>query len=68
MALNYAFKSSFIMEYLNKVLLLSNDPKDLAYFIFPIYAFHNSIKLSYQKASYNKRKDPVWIVAVLESR
>lgn len=66
--LNYAFSSHFVLDYLNKVLLFSNDPKDLAYFIFPIYSLHNGIKLSYLKSTYNRRKDPIWIVAVLDSR
>ena len=54
------------MESLNKVLLLSTDPKDLGFFIFPIYSLHNGIKVSYQKAGYKTRKDNIWIVAVLE--
>lgn len=63
--LNYAFKSNYILKSLNTVLLLSKDPMDLGYFIFPIFALHNGIKLSYPKSNNNKRKDPIYIVAVL---
>lgn len=63
--LDYVFKSHFILESLNKVLLLSKDPMDLGYFIFPIFALHNGIKKSYPKSSHNRRKEPIYIVAVL---
>ena len=53
---------------MNKILLLSKDPKDLAYFIFPIYALHSGIKAKYSKAIYNKRKEPMYIVAALEGK
>ena len=62
---SYAFKINFILESLNKVLLLSKDPMDLGYFIFPIWGLNNGIKISYTKASYNRRKEPIYIVAVL---
>jgi hypothetical protein len=66
--INYAFKSQFILESLNKVLLLSKDPKDLSYFIFPIHSLHRGISAAYPKETYYRRKDPIFIVAVLESR
>lgn len=50
------------------MLLLSKDLKDLVYFIFPTFSLHNGIKDSYTKAKYNRRKDPIWIVAVLETK
>lgn len=65
--IDYIFQHGFILEYLNKVLLFSKDPKNLAYFIFPIHALHNGIKATYHKSSYTKRTDPIFIVAVLES-
>lgn len=41
------FKSKFIIENINKIPLLTNDPKDIAHLIFPIARLHRGIKKSH---------------------
>lgn len=62
----HLFHDKFIIENLNNILLKSEDPKDIAHVAFPIAAIYQGIYRAYLTTR-SKKREPVYIVAVLDS-
>lgn len=65
--INYFFNSKFIVDNINQILFVSDDPKDIGHLTFPIARLFNGIKSNFANNVRSKKRNPIYIVAELDN-